>query len=310
MVKQMIIKIRVTTLILFFLLINLCIKAQNFINVFNGRLYYIPVNSINNSDEDVSFSEHRLELALPYVFDNENIIGLKAQYKRFSLKSDDPLLKSIELNTLKIPLFAYFKWGSSKWSSYIDINPKLNSDFKYISGRHFQIGGMLLMFKERKENFFWQFGLIYNQDTYGPFVMPLFGLDWTISGKSYFAALLPAYLIFEQRVGKRIYTGIEVELSGETFRLGASEYENSFISQLGKNKLTFLTEPHLFLDVYVTKNVVIYLKPGMRLFHKYEHYSEDDELIEDSEYIQGELKNSFYTEFGLALRFRYDEPGM
>jgi hypothetical protein len=97
-----------------------------------------------------------------------------------------------------------------------------------------------------------------------------------------------------------------MEMSGETFRLGGLQ-DNSFVSQLGENKLTFLAEPRIFLDFYIAKHIVLYLKPGFRLFQKYEHYTEDDKIVSNSVYVQGKLKNSFYAEAGLALRFRYDE---
>ena len=178
---------------------------------------------------------------------------------------------------------------------------------QYRSNKHFQIGGMLIFFKERNKDLFWQLGMFYNQDTYGPFFMPLFGFDWKISGKDYFAALLPAYIIYERKLSPKFYTGFELELSGETFRLGDSEYENSYISQLGESKLTFMTEPRLFLDFYVFPHLVLYLRAGARLFQMYEQYTVDDERVEIQEYVEGKLKENFYLEAGVALRFRYDE---
>jgi hypothetical protein len=276
-------------------------------NILNGRYYYHPGAGMEGKPTEVTFREWRIEAAIPIELKNGHILGIKPQYKSVSLAGSNSDFRDLKLNSLKTPVFAIFKFRDPKWSVYADISPKLNSDFENIDSRHFQIGGMFIFFKERKQDFFWQFGMIYNQDTYGPFVMPLFGIDWQINANDYFAALLPAYLIYEHCFGERIYAGFELELSGETFRLGGSEYENSFISQVGENKLTFLTEPHLFLDYYLAKHVVLYLKPGMRLFQKYEHYTSADERISDSEYSEGQMKNYFYFEAGLAFRFRYDE---
>jgi hypothetical protein len=166
---------------------------------------------------------------------------------------------------------------------------------------------MIINYFESKPGFFWQFGLYYNQDTYGPFFMPLAGFDCKINQKNYIAILVPAYFMYEHKFSTSVYAGFEMELFGETFRLGNSTYPYSFISQLGDKKMTFLTEPRLFLDYYFKENWVIYAKPGFRLFQKYEHFTEGDEVIEDSEFIQGVLRNSFYVEMGLAMRFRYDQ---
>ena len=283
------------------------IEAQNYVNVLNGRYYYLPSPALKDNDQSVKFSEFRIETTLPLELKGGNIVGIKPQYKTFSLRSDEAALKDIKLHTFKLPVFTYLKFGESGWSVYVDISPKLNSDLKNVTNRHFQIGGMFIFFKERNENFLWQFGLFYNQDTYGPFFMPLLGLDWSISEKDYFAALLPAYMIYERKLSKRFYTGFELELSGETFRLGGSTYENSYISQLGENQITFMTEPRLFIDFYMIPHLVLYIKSGIRLFHMYEHYTEDDERLEVPEYIEGKLKENFYLEAGIALRFRYDE---
>jgi hypothetical protein len=267
----------------------------------------MPATELKANDLSVRFNELRIEAALPIELKGGNIVGLKPQYKTFSLRSDDATLKDLKLHTFKLPLFTYLNFGDKGWSVYLDVSPKLNSDLRNITNKHFQIGGMFIFFKERNNNFFWQFGMFYNQDTYGPFFMPLFGFDWKISQRDYLAALLPAYLIYERKLSQKFYTGFELELSGETFRLGDSEYENSYISQLGKSKLTFMTEPRLFFDFYVIPNLVLYFRAGMRLFHKYEHYTAEDERIEVPEYVEGKLKESFYMETGIALRFRYDE---
>jgi len=268
----------------------------------------MPENTIKTTDKDVNIKDYRIESALPKTLKDSNIIGIKIQYKSITISSDNADLKELNLHSLKLPIFMVIKYKNRKWSSYFEVAPKLNSDFNDITLRHFQIGGTVLFFYEKKPGFLWQFGVFYNQDTYGPFFMPLLGFDWKISEKSDCSVLLPAYMIFEQKISKKLYTGFEMEITGETYRLGgSSEYPNSFISQLGANKLMFLAEPRLFLDFYLAKHLVFYIKPGFRLFQKYEHFTEDDHIITNSKYVQGKFKNSFYAEAGIALRFRYDE---
>jgi hypothetical protein len=75
----------------------------------------------------------------------------------------------------------------------------------------------------------------------------------------------------------------------------------------GEKKLTFLIETRLFFDVYIAKHYVLYVKPGFRFFQKYEHFTSADVRITNSDYLQGQLKNNYYLEFGLTYRFRYDE---
>jgi hypothetical protein len=298
---------RKAILLFAFTLVTQLLWSQNYMNLLNLRYYYLPSSQINSTHEELSFSEFRIETILPYQMKNGNVIGIKPQYKSFSLAGDTSSLKDLKLHSIKMPLFVIYKFKNPKWSMYFDISPKLNSDFENVSGTHFQIGGTALGYYEQKDKFFWQFGVYYNQDTYGAFIMPLLGLDWKIDEKNYLALLLPCYAIFEHKLSKKLYSGIELELTGETYRMGGSVYKNSFYSQLGEDKMTFLTEPRLFIDYYLTKHIVLYVKPGMRLFQKYEHFTEDDKLISNSDFIQGQLKDAFYIEFGLAMRYRYDE---
>jgi hypothetical protein len=289
------------------LVLNLsCIYAQDYMNVLNLRYYYLPGTELKSNDEKVSPKELRIETALPYKLKNGDIFGIKPLYKTFTILGNDST-KDLHLHSLRLPLFAIIKYKNPKWSMYFEISPKINSDFENITWNHCQIGATLLMFYEKKKDFFWQFGVYYNQETFGPYPMPLLGLDWKIDQKNYFAVLLPAYMIYERKLSTKFYTGFEAELMGETYRLGGSVYKNSYISEFGENRFSFIIEPRLFIDYYIAKHLVIYVKPGMQLLQKYEQYDENDNKLSHSDYVQGQLKDCFYVEIGIALRFRYDE---
>jgi hypothetical protein len=284
------------------------ITAQNYMNAFNARYFIQPGISLDDDTAILRLNEYRIEAMLPlFKLSNGSAFGIRPQFKSISLRSSDPAREDLHIYSVKLPVFGFIQWRESKWSSYVDVSPKLNSDFRNIGGRHFQIGGMILNYYQRKKDFYWQFGLFYNQDAYGPFFMPLVGLDWKLDDLNYIAVLLPTYMIYERKLSPKLYAGIEIELTGETYRLGGSGYTNSFISQVGENKLTFLTEPRLFIDYYISPHWVLYAKPGFRLFQKYEHFTRADVRIPDSEYVEGVLKNNFYVELGFAMRFRYDE---
>jgi hypothetical protein len=289
-----------------FLALNLsCAFAQDYMNVLNFTYFYLPDASLNNAD--VTFRDFSIETTLPYKLKNGNIFGAKPQYESISLAEKDTSLKTLHLQSLELPLFAIIKFKNKKWSSYIELSTNLSSDLKNISRNQFQIGGTILLFYEKKKDFFWQFGVFYSQETFGPFPMILLGLDWKINPNNYATILLPAYLMYERKLSPKFYTGFEMELTAETYRLGGSINENSYISQFGQNKLSFVVEPRLFLDYYIAKHLVIYAKPGMRFLQKYEQYDQNNKRIRNSEYVQGHLDNCFYMEMGIALRFRYDE---
>jgi len=280
---------------------------QNYLNIFNITYFYLPVVSIDGIDDN--YRDYSIVTALPYKFKNGNVFGIKPQYEYISLIGENtPLLKNLHLQSLGCPVFAVIKYKNPKWSSYTEFVVNLNSDFVNIQKNQFQVGATVLFFYEKKKNFTWQFGAFFIQETFGLYPMILLGLDWKIDTKNYFSVILPAYLIYERKLNSKFYTGFEVELSGQTYRLGGSAYENSYISQFGQSKLSFITEPRLFLDYYIAKHIVFYIKPGWRFLQKYEQYDTHYERIKNSDYVQGQLENSFYIEGGFAFRFRYDEP--
>lgn len=157
--------------------------AQNFLNVLNVRYYLQPGVSMQDSGSLGGFQEFRIETALPYETEKGNTFGLKPQYKQIHLQSDDSSREDLKLYTLKMPVFAFVKWNN-KWSTYLEISPKLNSDMKDVEANHYQIGALNVNYLKWKEDFYWQFGFVYNQDTYGPFFMPLLGVDWKMDDRN------------------------------------------------------------------------------------------------------------------------------
>ncbi len=293
-------------ILLIMVLSSKLLMAQDYLNVLNFRFYYLPVTSLESNSEKTTFREFRIETALPYTCEDGNIFGIKPQYKTFILSSNDTL-KDLHVHSIKMPLFAIIKFKNPKWSAYFDVSPKLNSDLTKVKLNHFQIGGTLLMFYESKKDLFWQFGVYYNQEAFGAYPMLLLGVDWKIDQKNYATILLPAYMMYERKLSKKFYTGFEMEITDETYRLGGSDYKNSYISDFGKSKYSAMLEPRFFIDYYIAKHLVLYAKPGMRFLQKYEQYDENDNRLVHSDYVQGKLNDCFYIEVGLAMRFRYDE---
>ncbi len=157
---------------LFFISIS---YSQNYIDILNARWVYFPGNEFKTNGEKVSLSYYSAGIVIPFELKNENSIGLKTQYENFKIRSASSTLKELNLHSLKFSLFLLKKIKESNWSAYLELTPKINSDFKNISINHFQVGGIALFFYEKSTSFLWQAGIYYNQETYGPFIIPLLG---------------------------------------------------------------------------------------------------------------------------------------
>lgn len=289
-------------------IVSFRLNAQNYVDIMNLRYNYIPVNCLKEDENsDLTFTNYNIDFALPLEQKNKDVFITGAGFDKFKASTTETDQGSLNLTSVKLFLGYLHAWKNSRWTSYLEFTPKLNSDLKKIGSNHFQFGGIFLNYYQKSDNFNFQLGLFYNGETYGPFIVPLLGFEWNSGDRTFLSLLLPALMFYEYKLSKRIYLGAEIELTGETYRLGNSIYANSFISNFGENKLTFLVKTRLFADFYIAKNLVLYAKPGFRLFQKYQQFTVDDKLMESPDRISGNLKNSFYIETGMAFRIRFDE---
>ena len=65
----------------------------------------------------------------------------------------------------------------------IFLAPRFMSDFKNVSIDHFQMGALALYEKRFRDGLKMGFGAMYNQEYFGPYLVPLVNLDWKLSDK-------------------------------------------------------------------------------------------------------------------------------
>ena len=181
--------------------------------------------------------------------------------------------------------------------------PKLNSDFKDLNSNAFQLGFISTYSHRVNEDFLWKAGLYYNSEFFGPFFVPIFGLDWRLNKKVSIKGDLPIYAKVNVGFNENISVGLGYIALVSTFRL-SGDFQDAYTSR-------FAIEPYLYADVKVVKNIYLNGKVGYTLGRNYPIYAKDDKVDwqlmfmkfgDDREQLNPEIEEGLFMEFTLSYK--------
>jgi hypothetical protein len=111
------------------------------------------------------------------------------------------------------------------------IAPRLMSDFQNLDGNSFQIGGVASYQNNLSENLNMGFGAMFNQELYGPYLVPLVLLDWQASERWYIEGMIPITLKVHYRVNEGLDVGFNHFGLTSTFYLGNENYAGDYMER-------------------------------------------------------------------------------
>jgi hypothetical protein len=153
----------------------------------------------------------------------------------------------------------------------IFFTPRLMSDFNNVNAKHFQYGGMFLYGKKYNENLSMGFGINYNQELFGPYLVPLIDLNWKLSEKWSIAGVLPIYAKVKYNVNDRFNIGWSHFGLITSYRLGETEYNGDYIERSSIDET-------LFARYHLSKNIHLEGRFGYALSRSYAQYEEDEKV--------------------------------
>ena len=110
-------------------------------------------------------------------------------------------------------------------------SPRLMTDFKSIDAQHFQFGGTFIYEKVYHKRLKIGYGILYNQETFGPNIVPLVNLEWKMSEKWSMSGLLPIYSKVTYKVNEKLNVGMHHFGLVTSYRLGDEAYQNDYIER-------------------------------------------------------------------------------
>jgi hypothetical protein len=160
------------------------------------------------------------------------------------------------VSSVVLALSAVIPLDTARWSLTISAIPRINSENLNLNNS-FQMGGVLLAVYKKNNNLKYKFGVYANSEFFGPFIIPLAGIDWHIDSRNNLFGVLPGKLTFEHKLNNHFYTGSTFRAITNSYRLNNGNY-----LRIDDNQLSG------FIDCYATKHIVFTGEAGYGIFRK------------------------------------------
>lgn len=193
---------------------------------------------------------------LPITVKKNTYLLFSPSYEEWQLDMDDPENIYPKMQSVILPLGVIFPINDSRWSlTFIQMH-RWNGNTLF-QERIYQMGGAALVGYTIKEKQKFSVGVYMNEEFFGLFTIPLFGVDWQLNERNYLFGTLPGRLSFEHTFGRSWYGGFTFRSPNNSYRLPNGEF-----IRLQDNQVS------LYLDYYPAKNICFTLEPGYGIFRK------------------------------------------
>ena len=149
--------------------------------------------------------------------------------------------------------------------------PRLMSDLNHISSDHFQWGALVMYKKKFSEQLTMAFGSMYNQELFGPYLVPLVDLDWQLSERWSITGWLPIYSKIKYKINDNFDLGIAHFGLITSYKLGAPENNGDYIERSSIDLTAYLR-------YRITGNLFFEGRFGRALGRNYAQYAADQKV--------------------------------
>ena len=175
-----------------------------------------------------------LGLTAPIVLSEKTIIYNSLNYFYFNVQGDsnipENIANPINIHGIILRTGLYQKFGNGQGLQLL-FAPRMMSDMNNIDGKSFQFGGMALYEKVFSDQLTLSFGAMYNQELFGPYLVPLVNVNWVISSKWSIAGMLPIYAKVNYHVSDNLTVGFSHFGLITSYALGDPAYSGDYIER-------------------------------------------------------------------------------
>ena len=276
--------------------LSLCVFSQPYLDLARVSYTHNPNEGLNKKTNPAHTDLYSINLTLPIELKkNGDAIIINPFYDHnkgeISNRSFSVISEGISLGFLN-------KLKKTNWSVYTAFILRKNKEAHGASGHDWQYGGVALASHEKNKSITLKFGLYYNKEFFGNYFMPLAGLYWKINKKNSLFGVLPGNLDYEHKINERFYYGA-------IFRAATNSYRRETIDPCfsgdcsSKNYLRIdENQLGLFMDIYLSKNIVFNGESGYTLFRRYRFGTKGEKL---HSYINYKNDNTY---FKLSINYR------
>jgi len=238
-----------------------------------GR-YGLPQPYVSDYKGDATELGSMINVAAPIRLSDQVMWFSSLNYFYWNVKNDETMPTDIS-NPINIHGFILRTGMIKKLSNDRELQllfaPRLMSDLNHLDSDHFQFGGLALYKKKFSDRLTMAFGAMYNQELFGPYLVPLIDLDWQLSEKWSVAGMLPVYSKIKYTINNKFNAGIAHFGLITSYKLGAPENNGDYI-QRESIDLTLYARHNIVGDLYVEGRF------GRALGRNYAQYTSDQKV--------------------------------
>jgi len=267
-------------------------EAQPYVDLLNiqGQLSK-PIDDRSKDNTGTHTYFFSSDLSLPLKI-RKDVLAIGASYS--ILKYRQWADREIDMNSLLLS-FAWIKqWKNDKLKTSFVLIGRTNAYPKNsISSNNLQVGGAILQTIKKRQNLKYKFGIYYNSEFFGPFILPLAGIDWNINERLNLFGVLPGSMNLEYKLGKYINVGLAFRSITNSYR----GTDDSFI-RINDNHLKALA------DIYLAKKHVFTIEAGHSILRK---YKPGTRISGETRYNDLHVNDGYLIKVAYAFRIRLDQ---
>jgi hypothetical protein len=266
---------KTSTVFLILLCSSVYLHAQRTADVFQwtGR-YGLP-----QSYED-TYTEKATEIGSILSISYAKDLGTKTKWAvnlnhfYFNVKGDpsipDDLANPIVINGIILRTGIIQQIGNN-WAIQLLVAPRLMSDFHNLDGNSFQMGVVATLEKKFSDQLFMGYGAMYNQERFGPYLVPLVNLEWYISDRWSIIGMLPVTGRVNYRINDNFFVGFNHFGLITSYYLGEDAYAGDYMERQSID-LSLYARHRLFSIVFLEAMV------GRSFGRSYTQYGGDEKV--------------------------------
>lgn len=236
-----------------------------------------PFNNNSNKTGIVNFNTYSADIKVPVSVGKEKRIVFGFDFSNNSIQDE---LSNQHWSFSHTGLRLIYQTGNENKKWEFMLMPKFSSTFTGgIDIKDFQLGAAFFRTKIKGPKFRLKYGAYFNQELFGPMLIPMFGFDWLIAPKWRFKLIVPLNLELAFTAKKNHRFGLLFIGANASYRMRQqlnpfTLFPNNYQPYLDKAD----NNVWLFGDVFILKNLVFNLRAGHSVLRRYAFYDDGDKL--------------------------------
>ena len=231
------------------------------------------VNPDNNIETSIMSN-----LSLPIVLKDSSIWFTSVDYQYFSVNNEydvlygSPIFPIDQFNLHGIILrTGYIHRFNSTQSLQVLFAPRLMTDFVANFSNSLQLGGILMYEKIKSDDLTWRAGVLYNEEFFGTYIVPVLYLDWNMTSRIKLKGLLPVYGKLYTQPSEKLSYGLHFIGLTTSYRINEPGYKNFYVDRRS-------IDVSAFTNIHLWDNIFFELRAGYSVSKDYGLFAENDKM--------------------------------